>query len=423
VNTLRIAPEHFRRITPFPFEPAPYPPESFLLGEEARAGAHPYHAAGLYYLQDPGAMVVGALPELSRAPRVLDLAAAPGGKATHLAARMAGAGILVANDVHAGRAWELAGNLERFGARNAIVTSEAPERLADRWGGWFDLVVVDAPCSGESMFHKSEVAVREWSPSAVRGCARRQGELLRDAVRLVRPGGMLLYSTCTFAPEEDEEVLARLLADVRGVEMAALPPVDGGEAARPEWAGDSADPSIARAMRLWPHRFPGAGHFVAALRRADGESSPLPQTDDLPAASGAALALFEEFAAAHLAATPAAEARIVAAGDDLYAVPAGAPPLAEVRALRPGWWLGSARKGRFEPSHSLAMAITPAEAARSLSFPADGREVAAFLRGESLRIDGESGWVLVCVEGFPIGWGKRSGGIVKNHYPRGLRRQ
>jgi 16S rRNA C967 or C1407 C5-methylase (RsmB/RsmF family)/NOL1/NOP2/fmu family ribosome biogenesis protein len=422
VNTLRITPERFRRIAPFQLQPAPYPPESFLVGEEARAGAHPYHAAGLYYLQDPGAMVVGALPELPLAPRVLDLAAAPGGKATHLAARMAGEGILVANDVHAGRARELAGNLERFGARNAIVTSEAPERLAELWDGWFDLVVVDAPCSGESMFHKSEAAVREWSPVAVRGCARRQGELLRDAVRLVRPGGVLLYSTCTFAPEEDEEVLARLLREVPDVEMAPLPPVEGAEAARPEWAGETADPAIARALRLWPHRFPGAGHFVAALRRTGGEESRLPGAEDLPAPSGAARALFEEFAAANLAVDPVADARIVAAGEELYALPVDTPPLAHVRALRPGWWLGSARKGRFEPSHSLAMGITPPEAARSLSYPADAPEIAAFLRGESLRVDGENGWALVCVEGFPLGWGKRTGATVKNHYPRGLRR-
>src|SRR5690606_18038126 len=180
-----------RAMSAFELVPLEYPPEGFLVAEGERPGSHPYHAAGLYYLQDPGAMVVGAVPDLPEGARVLDLAAAPGGKSTHLAARLAGRGVLVANDVVPARARELAGNLERCGVRNAVVTAERPERLRERWGGWFDVVLVDAPCSGESMFHKSAAARMEWSPEAVLGCARRQQELLRDAVELVRPGGVL----------------------------------------------------------------------------------------------------------------------------------------------------------------------------------------------------------------------------------------
>lgn len=432
VNTLRISPASFAAIAPFPLGPLPFPPEGFLLPVDSRAGAHPYHAAGLCYLQDPGAMVVGAVPELPAAPRVLDLAAAPGGKATHLAARMAGRGVLVANDVHGGRALELAGNLERCGVRNALVTSEAPARLAEQWPGWFDLVLVDAPCSGESMFHKSEAARREWSPAAVAGCAHRQEELLNDAVRLVRPGGMLLYSTCTFAPEEDEGVLAAILHEHPELEVTPLPAIPGAEPGRPDWAGAAADPAVGGALRLWPHHFPGAGHFVAALRRRGDASSSPAAAPAAEARSGSegwsspaadALRLAREQLEKVAPGVAIDVERLVSRGDEIYQLPSDAPAAGELRILRPGWWLGTMRKGWFEPAHALAMAMPPTEAATVLDLPASSAEVEAYLRGEVLRQSGPEGWVLICVDGFPLGWGKRTAGAVKNHYPRGLRRR
>lgn len=423
VNTLRLTSERFRAIFPFPLEPLPIPVEGFALPPDARAGSHPYHAAGLYYLQDPGAMVVAALPPLRPGMRVLDLAAAPGGKATHLAARMGGAGVLIANDVSAARAWELAGNLERCGVRNAIVTADDPGRLAERWGGEFDLVLVDAPCSGESMFHKSEAARREWSPAAVRGCALRQGELLESAVRMVRPGGMLLYSTCTFSPEENEQVLAELLRSQPDLTMEPLPQVPGAEAARPEWGGVGASPDLARAIRLWPHRYPGAGHFVGAMRRR-GDAAPNSDgqtTHRLPGPDAAATELLGEFLSGQLHGDLPGGGTLVAAGEEIHALPDGAPPLDGLRVLRPGWWLGTVRPGRFEPSHWLAMAMDPGMARHRRDWAAGAAEVAGYLRGESLRDDGPPGWVLITVDGFPLGWGKRSGGVLKNHYPKGLR--
>jgi 16S rRNA C967 or C1407 C5-methylase (RsmB/RsmF family)/NOL1/NOP2/fmu family ribosome biogenesis protein len=427
VNTLRLAPERFREICPLELAPLPFPPEGFLVADDSRPGAHPYHAAGLYYLQDPGAMVVGALPELPPEARVLDLAAAPGGKATHLAARMAGSGVLIANDLHPGRAWELAGNLERIGARNAIVTADRPDRLADRWGAWFDLVLVDAPCSGESMFHKSDAARREWSLNSVLGCARRQGDLLRDAVRLVRPGGTLLYSTCTFAPEENEAVLAGLLAAEPELEMAVLPSIPGASPGRPDWAGPGADAEIARALRLWPHHLPGAGHFVAGLQRSGGSTrhraAAAEEGSYGEALEGEPLRLFQEFSAESLHSLPLAGHRLTLEGEEVYAVPAGAPGLSEIRVLRPGWWLGTARKGRFEPSHSLAMALSPADVAEALVVDPGSDAASAYLRGEALRDAGTKGWVWIAVDGFPLGWGKRSDTTIKNHYPKGLRRR
>lgn len=337
---------------------------------------------------------------------------------------MAGEGVLVANDLNPTRARELAGNLERCGVP-AIVTSAAAGYLAERWGPWFDLVLLDAPCSGESMFHKSEAARRAWSPEAVAGCARRQEELLREALRLVRPGGLLLYSTCTLSPEENEQVLARFLATAADVHVEALPAVPGSLAARPEWGDPGAPDEISRALRLWPHRTPGAGHFVAALRAADQVAAGAAQV------SGAAFGdvdradwgRVQESLAAVAPGLPFEDGVPVRRGDDLFLVPRDAPPLDGVRTFRPGLPLGSLRPGRFEPAHALAMLVPPGGIARELMLAADSPEAAAFLRGETLPVAGAEGWVRVGVDGYPLGWGKRSGGIVKNHYPKGLRRR
>ncbi len=213
VNTLKIAPDAFRQLSPFDLAPVPWCAAGFTVaGDDAEPGKHPYHAAGLYYLQDPSAMAVAELLDPQPGERVLDLAAAPGGKATHIAALMGGEGLLVANEIHPRRAWELAGNLERWGARNVAVTNETPERLAERFEGFFDRVLLDAPCSGEGMMRKSEAARVEWAPELVRGCALRQSAILEQAARLVRPEGRLAYATCTFNPEENEGTIARFLA-------------------------------------------------------------------------------------------------------------------------------------------------------------------------------------------------------------------
>lgn len=431
VNTLRLTADELRRISPFELRPLAFPPEGFTYDASERPGRHPYHDAGLYYLQDPGAMAVGAMVDPRPGELVLDLAAAPGGKATHLAARMRGEGVLVANDVHPGRARELAGNVERLGVTNAIVTAESPERLADRLGPAFDRVLVDAPCSGESMFHKSAAAVAGWSPAAVTGCARRQTEILEHAARLVRPGGLLVYSTCTFSAEENEEAIARLLARHPDLGMAPLVMPAGGSPGMPAWVdAPLRREDLGLATRLWPHRVPGAGHFVAGLRREGlpaeaAEPTPLrgrgrDRQDGVRDAAAAWLGFRER----HLPGSTAGEgARLVARGDDLHAIPAGAPDLTGLRVVAPGLWLGSLRKGRFDPSHSLAMALRRDEITDRVDVPSGSPEIEAYLRGETLFDAGPDGWTVVTVDGFPIGWGKRVRGVVKNHYPKGLRRR
>jgi 16S rRNA C967 or C1407 C5-methylase (RsmB/RsmF family)/NOL1/NOP2/fmu family ribosome biogenesis protein len=425
VNTLKLTPEAFRETAPFDLAPVPWCAAGFALNGNAEPGKHPYHAAGLYYLQDPAAMAVAELLDPQPGERVLDLSAAPGGKATHIASLMRNKGLLVANEIHGKRVWDLAENLERWGARNAAITVETPERLATRLEGFFDRVLVDAPCSGEGMFRRSAAARAEWAPELIQGCALRQSAILEQAARMVRTGGVLAYSTCTFAPEEDEGTLARFLRQHPEFQLAKPARRPGFSEGRPDWVETGAGlPELRRAVRLWPQTGPGYGHFIAVMWRA-GASSPAdtpparPEPADwLPAQ---VLALYRAFCREHLTAAPVTE-RLALAGTYLYALPSDSPDLTGMRFVHPGWWLGTIKKKRFEPSHALAMALAPSTAQRTLDLSAGSAEVLAYLRGGSLPAAGQDGWTLVTVDGFPVGWGKRVKGIVKSHYPKGLRR-
>jgi NOL1/NOP2/sun family putative RNA methylase len=276
VNTLKLTAEQFKKIAPFPLgDKVPWCDSAFILHPSVLSpGLHPYHMAGLYYMQDPSAMSPAELLNPQPGELVLDLAAAPGGKTTHLAALMQGRGLLVANEIKDKRVGHLAQNVERWGAGNVVVTNETPERLADHFGATFDRVLVDAPCSGEGMFRKDMGARIDWSPEMVVGCAARQRNILRVAAKLVKPGGFLLYSTCTFAPEEDEGIVNGLLrgfTDKNGLEMfdvVALPQFAGFMRGRPEWVeAEKVSPALAGAVRLFPHRLEGEGHFSANRMR------------------------------------------------------------------------------------------------------------------------------------------------------------
>ena len=439
VNTLKIAPEAFRQLAPFDLTPTPWCEAGFTLDKgDVEPGKHPYHAAGLYYLQDPAAMAVVELLDPQPGERVLDLASAPGGKATHIAAKMQGQGLLVANEIHPKRAWELASNLERWGATNVAITNEKPERLAERFEGFFDRVLVDAPCSGEGMMRKGEAARVEWAPELVRGCALRQTAILEQAARLVRPGGRLVYSTCTFNPEENEGTIACFLDAHPEFELIEPSRRPGFSPGRPNWLdaraaavgaghpqGDAPTDlraNLTCAVRLWPHLAPGEGHFIAVMRKYDAEPTTATPRFWCPARLPRPIeTAYRAFCAEHLAAIPADE-RLALIGSYLYALPAALPDLTGLRFLHPGWWLGTLKKDRFEPSHALALTLPSESLRRSVSLAPHDSTLAAYLRGEGFRSDGEAGWVLICVDGYPLGWGKRVGETMKSHYPRGLRR-
>jgi NOL1/NOP2/sun family putative RNA methylase len=431
VNTLKISAEDFRAISPLPLgERIPWADSAFLLASQERLGRHPYHLAGLFYLQDPSAMAPAKLLDPQPGERVLDLSAAPGGKTTQLAALMQGGGLLVANEIKDKRIGHLAQNVERWGAGNVVITNETPERLADHFGPFFDRVLVDAPCSGEGMFRKDMGARLDWSPEMVAGCAVRQNNILRVAAKLVRPGGHLLYSTCTFAPEENEIVILKLLDAFPEYAVEALPEFPGFQRGRPDWAGPGPQPagrleSLAGARRLFPHRVTGDGHFVCRLQR--GADIP-PQhawidrgperVASLHEMNREEIGLWSSFAEQVLAADFPAD-RLRVRGERLYLVAEALPEFGNLRLVHPGVWFGNFKKDRFEPAHPLALHLRKVQTRRVLDLSAGSRELAAYLRGETLACEGTPGWTLVCADGWPLGWGKSVQGRLKNHYPRG----
>jgi 16S rRNA C967 or C1407 C5-methylase (RsmB/RsmF family)/NOL1/NOP2/fmu family ribosome biogenesis protein len=428
VNTLKLSAADFSTLSPFALKAVGrHEPDGFLVTDASKPGSHPYHAAGLFYLQEPSAMVVGGLVDAQPGELVLDLAAAPGGKATHLAAQLRGRGLLVANDVHTGRARLLAENLERWGASNTLITSAEPEHLAAQFGPIFDRVLVDAPCSGEGMLRKLLFAGKqgpfEWSEGMVLACSRRQTAVLHTAAQLVKPGGRLVYATCTFAPEENEAVIAHFLREFPQFELIDPPRFAGFGAGRPSWVDPSlADDNLQKCVRLWPHRFPGEGHFIAVMQQIEAEK---PQWVDKPlrfAPPGKKeLAVWQAFAAEVLQ-KELAEERLLLVNGRLYLLPELALETGKLHLIRYGLLLGEIGKGHFRPDHALALALKPEDAALVANFAADSDEIAAYWQGLDFASAGPDGWLLVAVDGFALGWGKRVNGRVKNHYPRGLRR-
>ncbi len=421
VNTLKITAADFSTLSPFALKPVgPHEPAGFLVTDGRKPGSHPYHAAGLYYLQEPSAMVVGGLVAAELGELVLDLAAAPGGKATHLAAQMQGRGLLVANDIHTGRARLLAENMTRWGAKNGLITSAEPAHLAAQFGPIFDRVLLDAPCSGEGMFRKQ--GPFEWNEGMVLACARRQTAVLHTAGHLVKPGGRLIYATCTFSPEEDEAVIAHFLGEFPQFELIDPPRFAGFGAGRPFWVdGALPDAALEKSVRLWPHQFRGEGHFIAVMQRQDGSPADSPQPFPFPKIGKTELAVWRAFARDFLR-LDLAEERLLLVNGRLYLLPDAALESGKLHLIRYGLLLGEIRKGHFRPDHALALALTPDETALSANFAAESDEIAAYWQGLDFTNAGPDGWLLVTVDGFGLGWGKRVNGRIKNHYPRGLRR-
>ena len=342
--------------------------------------------------------------------KVLDLCAAPGGKSTQLGDMLEGQGLLVANEINPKRAKILSRNIERMGISNALVLNMHPRDLEQRFAGFFDRILVDAPCSGEGMFRKEEAAVTDWSPETVKMCAARQSEILDSAANMLRPGGYLCYSTCTFAPEEDEGAIGAFLQrhpDFHVVE-ADMPWLAPG---RPEWA-EQPNPELRYTFRLWPHLLSGEGHFAALLKK-DGDAAPaeLPKPAEIKIP-----AELMEFLDRMDVTLP--EGRLISFGPSIYLCPADMPELKGLKVLRPGLELGQAKKGRFEPAHALALWLGTAAVTENLS--ATDPRVLDYLQGQVIP-GTANGWTLITVDGLSLGWAKGSGGQLKNHFPKGLR--
>jgi len=388
--------------------------EGYYADKSVISGSHPYHLAGLFYFQEPSAMCAAAALPIEAGDRVLDLCAAPGGKSTQAAAKLGGTGLLVANEIVGSRAQILSSNIERMGVRNAVVTNESPDSLAKVFPGYFDKMLVDAPCSGEGMFRKEPRAVTEWSVEHTVSCGERQKNILSSALEMLRPGGMLVYSTCTFAPEENEKIAAWLIE--QGMEICPMPELSMLSSAVSEWGG-GADVSAAR--RIYPHLHRGEGHFAALFRkRGDGERREQKIKKAAKAASPEdAVKLYRRLEKDILKAP--LEGKIMLFGEGLYLVSEGID-VSGLRVLRCGLRLGTVKKNRIEPSHALALAMSADELKSRVELAPGDERLMRYLRGEVIECDAK-GWCAVCVNGYPIGWGKASGGVLKNHFPKGLR--
>jgi len=420
VNTLKVKQETFASIAPFGLRKSPLCREGYIVDSEDRPGSHPYHQAGLYYMQEPSAGCVIEALDPKPGMRVLDLCAAPGGKSGHIAARLAGTGLLVANECVASRAKVLRSNLERLGVRNACVTSAMPDRVAACFPDYFDAVVVDAPCSGEGMFRKEESACTDWSREHVKSCAVRQRSILDSAAETVAAEGILLYSTCTLNPLEDEWVIDDFLKHhpdftIEAIDAVTLPP------AHPEWCG--ASDALRLAAKLMPHEIEGEGHFVARLRRADGvrnDSHAQPKKPAVRALTKEEARIFRAFWEEQLSCSIWTEP--VMCGEVVY-LPSIQPNLPIVCSGVPA---GSIKGSRFETEHGLYLSLLASEIRNTRCFDPDDPIIARYLAGEEIPWDGEKGYGAVCIGTngytFPLGFGKASGGVLKNKYPKGLRR-
>ena len=452
LNPLKTRIQEGKEKLPFTLSPVPWTKNGFYYEEEEQPGKHPYHEAGLYYIQEPSAMApvpclmeerasAAAIPErqeehvsaaaiLERQEepatpgRVLDLCAAPGGKSTQIAEYMRGRGMLITNEIHPQRAKILSENIERMGISNAIVLNETPESLSKRFIAFFDRILVDAPCSGEGMFRKNDNAGEEWSEENVALCAERQDGILDCAATMLKPGGRLVYSTCTFAPAEDEGSVSRFLET------------------HPDFC-------LEKEERLMPHKIKGEGHFLAVLHRKGGQLSSAATAGTEKSLTLKDCREFLDFAKEALT-IPAEELTagkiLLRFGEQLYLAPAETPSLRGLKVLRPGLHLGTVKKNRFEPSHALALFLKKEQAVHAVNLACDGTAVRKYLEGQTLTI-GEGcdvemadimtrgrmaagqadvslpkGWCLVCVDGYSLGWGKAAGAILKNHYPKGLRK-
>lgn len=393
--------------------------EAYYFDENVRPGKHPYHEMGLYYIQEPSAMSAAALLAPKPGMRVLDLCAAPGGKSTQLATYLGDSGLLVSNEINTQRSRILSQNIERMGIKNAIVTNEDSFVLASHFPGFFNAIQVDAPCSGEGMFRKLPEAIEQWSMENVAICAARQKEMLDNAAVMLKPGGVIVYSTCTFSKEENEDVIEYFLERYP-------------------------DFTLEEMERFWPHKVDGEGHFVAKLVRrgcvdtdlkADrktqkNKNSKNRKNETKPALTKENMKLLSEFLDETISEDMAAwikNSRLVMFGEQLYRLPDMEVDIKGLKVQRAGLHIGEFKKQRFEPSHSLALALKLSEAKNVVKLTWDDPQTTGFFNGQSVMLSDEQtaeckkGWALVCVDGYPAGWGKVNGAQVKNHYPKGLR--
>lgn len=465
VNTNKISVEEFERICPFEIRPIPWIKNGFYYdGDVVVPSRNPYYYAGLYYLQEPSAMTPANRLPVEPGDRVLDVCAAPGGKATELGAKLQGEGLLAANDISSSRAKGLLKNLEVFGTGNVIVLSEEPGRLEGYFEEYFDKILIDAPCSGEGMFRKDKKMIKAWEEHGPEYFCGIQKSIVLQAARMLKPGGLMLYSTCTFDGRENEQVIEHLLTVYPEFRIEEIEPYEGFREGMPELTKGK-NPELKKTVRIFPHRMKGEGHYLALVRKGGHpeesglQKSGLQETGSFSESvsppgfgvqsgfrqksvkSGKYRAEREKSGTEKEKSGRLPEeleiflghirkafdyTQIEIQGERVYYMPEGITKIRGLRFLRKGLLMGELKKKRFEPSQALAMYLRMEEYGQCLNLSAGDERVLRYLKGETLDAEGltspeASGWYLVCVDGYPLGWGKVVQGVLKNKYLPGWR--
>lgn len=422
VNTAKISVEDFLKLSPYELRQVSWCSNGFYYDKAQKPAKHPFYFAGLYYIQEPSAMTTASLLPVEEGDVVLDLCAAPGGKSTELAAKLHGTGLLVTNDISNSRAKALLKNIEVFGVGNALVTSEPPNELAKRFPGFFDKILIDAPCSGEGMFRKQGNMTKAWEKNGVDLFVGLQQSILKEAVTMLKPGGTMIYSTCTFSKEENEQAMEYLLSLDDSLHLQELPLFDGFDKGHPEW-GITGNEELTKCRRLWPHRIEGEGHFVAMVRK-DRDNTALPVTEYIfskERLSREAVDFIESIQ------YPFDLSRMDVQKERVFYIPEKMPYVKGLRILRCGLYMGDMKKNRFEPSQSLAMFLKASQFPNSICLSVEDERVIKYLKGETIELEEneiktyKDGICLICVEQYPLGFGKLSKGTIKNKYLPGWR--
>lgn len=423
VNNLKISTEDFLKICPFKLTPIPWIDNGFYYEEEDKPAKHPYYFAGLYYIQEPSAMTPANVLPIEEGDVVFDMCAAPGGKSTELAAKLNNTGLLITNDISNSRTKALLKNVEVFGVPNVCVLNEDPARVSSKFSEFFDKILIDAPCSGEGMFRKDNKLIKAWEMNGPKIYSAIQKNIIIHGADMLKPGGMMLYSTCTFSHLEDEETIIHLLKERPDMHLVDIKPYEGFS---PGYVYNETDKSynLDKCVRIFPHKMMGEGHFVALLKKDNPneyDNSVKYIKNPLNMKIPEELREFLTHISMNID-----EKYINIRDNRVYAVSKNMIDEKGLRIIRNGLLLGELKKNRFEPSQALAMALKMEEYDNCINLPLTDMRVERYLKGETIDIEdykdsSKAGWALVCVDGFPLGWGKSNGSSLKNKYLSGWR--
>ena len=418
VNTAKISVDDFKRIAPWNLRAIPWIDNGFFCDANAGVSKHPYYFAGLYYIQEASAMTPANRLDIKVGDMVLDMCAAPGGKATELGAKLTGEGMLLANDISNSRAKGLLKNLELFGLGNICVSSEDPAKLASIYSGYFDKILIDAPCSGEGMFRRDPKLIMAWQEKGPSYYSEVQKQLIVLGSQMLKAGGKLLYSTCTFSKQENEEVIEYLLDSCSDMELCQIEDYEG---------FTQGFEGMDKCVRIFPHKMEGEGHFVALLTKTVEDSTSDDTTNDYKIKKVASDTLPEvAILFLQLINRDFEDGYFKIINDKLYFIPRDYEIKKSLRYLRTGLYVGEIKRNRFEPSQALAMNLRAEEFVSIIDLPADDIRIIKYLKGETIDVSDcalnkDKGWQLVCVDGYSLGFGKLQNGSLKNKYYSGWR--